>query len=470
MKNNNNINNQNQDIVLNTEGNDTSRAMLNADREKFQEDFKQNSSINGNSDNSDQNVQNNRNQQIQQNQNQQQFQQQGQNQQGQFYQSQFQQEGTQQNNQQQNNQNFNQNLNQLNGNKLNMDQNQNNKEIHKYQDEYYYEDSDYTCYQKTYRCCGSWMGCLRTWLPFPCCCCMSPYEVVKQNQVGILERFGQFREILKSGMHKINPLIDKITKVDKQTQIQSIQKQSVLTKDNLTVWIDAVVYYRVVEPKKMCYRIVNIQQSVEQITVSTLRTICGENDLQAILEDRERISEEIATYMYSQIKDWGILIEYVFIKDMAIQQNVQSAMSAAAKMRRVGESKVISAQADVHSAALFREAADILDSKAAMQIRYLDTIQQLAQSKSQKLMFVKLENDDFKEDKDILEVDMVAQQMQLQRNFEKLIQQQQFLSQRLQQQQFQQEQQENQLGQQQQDQQKQVKQYQPLNQIQEEKN
>lgn len=138
--------------------------------------------------------------------------------------------------------------------------------------------------------------------------------------------------------------------------------------------IDTTVYYRVIDPRKAAYRVDNLNNSVEEITYATLRQICGEHTLQDLLEKRQDIADQIEKFVYDQVKRWGVYVDQIFIKDMQLTPEMQNDMASAAKQKRIGESKVISAKADVESAKLLREAADILDSKAAMQIRYLETL------------------------------------------------------------------------------------------------
>jgi erythrocyte band 7 integral membrane protein len=151
-----------------------------------------------------------------------------------------------------------------------------------------------TCYESVLNCCGTWTGCLRAWAPCFCCCCPYPYTKITQGNVGLREKFGRFEIELTPGLHYINPCTDRVIPVSLRTmysfkpyRVLDLQRQLILTKDNITVNIDTVVYYRVIDPKKACYRVSAINASVCEITYATLRTVCGEHTLQELLEKRQ---------------------------------------------------------------------------------------------------------------------------------------------------------------------------------------
>ncbi|KRX01070.1 hypothetical protein PPERSA_00818 [Pseudocohnilembus persalinus] len=253
------------------------------------------------------------------------------------------------------------------------------------------DDKEYTCYEKCLNCCGGFFGCLRAWLPCICCCCPNPFIQVKTGTIALRENFGKYKEQLGPGLHQINPWSDKIKHVNLKTQVINLHPQQIMTNDNISIRIDAVVYYRIIESRKAAYRVQNLQLSVSEKAYGALRSACGEYTMQEMLEKREEVSEKIESYIDQYVQNWGVFIESVFIKDMQLNKDLQDDMAAAAKQKRVGQSKVISAKADVESAKLLREAADYLDSKAAMQIRYLETIQGIANKQNTpKVMFLPL--------------------------------------------------------------------------------
>ncbi|CAD8125477.1 unnamed protein product [Paramecium sonneborni] len=253
------------------------------------------------------------------------------------------------------------------------------------------ENQKMTCYESTLNCCGSYFGTLRAWLPCCCCCCPYPYFLITQGYKGLLQKFGKYQKTLEPGLHEINPFTDRVIPISTKTFIIDLERQLVLTKDNITVNIDTIVYYRVVDVMKSAYRVKMIVEAVKEITYATLRTICGEHNLQEIIENRQKIADEIEAFVFDVVSEWGIYLEHIFIKDMLMNEELQNSLSNAPKAQRLAQSKIISAQSDVSAAKLMREAADMLDSRAAMQIRYFDTIQMIAKNHNPKILFLSMD-------------------------------------------------------------------------------
>jgi erythrocyte band 7 integral membrane protein len=174
-----------------------------------------------------------------------------------------------------------------------------------------------------------------------------------------------------SGLQYFNPFTDKIHIIDMKTNIININRLNALTRDNIEVRVDAAVYYHVKIPRKTYYSVANIQRSVQELTYSTLRSICGHYLLQELLEKREEVTLEIGKFVARQVHEWGIEITNILIKDIILNQELQDILAAVAKEKRLAESKILNATAEVESARLMRQTADILSGKAAMQIRYL---------------------------------------------------------------------------------------------------
>lgn len=244
------------------------------------------------------------------------------------------------------------------------------------------------CYQDTMQCCGTGCGFLRTWAPCVCCFVDYPYQEIEQSYEGLMERFGKYVKTVKPGLQYMNPCTEAILKIDMKTQIIDLSKQSILTKDNISITLDASVYYKIVDSKRAQYRVKNVQEAVQYLTFSTLRNTCGQHVLQDLLEKRLEVTASIQRNLEEHVEEWGVKIEQIFIKDILLSPEMQFSLSSAAKERRIAESKIISAKADVESAKLMKEAADILDNKAAMQIRYLETLQQITKSQNSRLIFL----------------------------------------------------------------------------------
>ena len=249
-------------------------------------------------------------------------------------------------------------------------------------------------YERLLECCGYFWGFFRTWIPCICCCVEYPYQVVTQSEYGLIQRFGRYISTVRAGLHYVNPCTEKIYKYDGRIGIIDLQKQIIVSKDNITLNLDATIYYQVSNAKKAHYKINNYIEAISSVVYSILKSICGQHVFQDFLDNREVISAEIRELVIGNMTElWGISVHEIFIKDITLSADVQTYLSVAAKERRKAERKIISAKADVESAKLMREASEILDHPAAMQIRYLETLNQIGtNSANPKIIFMHLEN------------------------------------------------------------------------------
>ncbi|KAG8623264.1 hypothetical protein KVT40_008240 [Elsinoe batatas] len=233
---------------------------------------------------------------------------------------------------------------------------------------------------------GSLVGTLGA---IPCCVvCPNPYKPVTQGNVGLVTKFGRFSRAVDPGLVKINPLSEKLFTVDVKIQIVEVPQQVVMTKDNVNVHITSVIYYHITAPHKAAFGISNIRQALIERTQTTLRHVIGARVLQDVIERREEIAESIREIIEDTAAGWGVQVESMLIKDIVFSQELQDSLSMAAQSKRTGEAKVIAARAEVESAKLMRQAADILSSAPAMQIRYLEAMQAMAKSSGSKIIFM----------------------------------------------------------------------------------
>lgn len=165
-----------------------------------------------------------------------------------------------------------------------------------------------------------------------------------------------------------------------------------MTKDNVNLHLSSVIYYHIVAPHKAAFGIANIRQALVERTQTTLRHVIGARVLQDVIERREEIAVSIREIIEDTASGWGVQVESMLIKDIIFSQELQDSLSMAAQSKRTGEAKVIAARAEVESAKLMRQAADILSSAPAMQIRYLEAMQQMAKSANSKVIFLPAQN------------------------------------------------------------------------------
>ncbi|KAI9197362.1 uncharacterized protein BJ171DRAFT_585685 [Polychytrium aggregatum] len=253
--------------------------------------------------------------------------------------------------------------------------------------------SDHGVYEAMMSCLGAAIGCLGS-IP-GCFICpkfvpvrINPFKVVDQGSVGLVSRFGKFYRSIDPGLYQINVFTETLQAVDIKIQIEDIPRQVVMTRDNVGVDIDSVLFWHISDPYAATFQVNDVRKALIERTQTTLRQIVGARVLQDCIENRETIAHEIQDIISEPAKAWGVKIESILIKDLQFSPDLLENLSAAAKQKRIGESKVIAAQAEVEAAKLMREASDILNTQSAMQIRYLETLVSMSKSSAQKVIFM----------------------------------------------------------------------------------
>jgi regulator of protease activity HflC (stomatin/prohibitin superfamily) len=227
----------------------------------------------------------------------------------------------------------------------------------------------------------------------PCCIiCPNPYKAVQQGNVGLVTKFGRFYKAVDPGLVKVNPLSERLIQVDVKIQTAEVPQQTCMTKDNVTLHLTSVIYYHIIAPHKAAFGISNVRQALMERTQTTLRHVVGARVLQDVIERREEIAQSIGEIIEDVAAGWGVSVESMLIKDIIFSQDLQESLSMAAQQKRIGESKIIAAKAEVEASKLMRQAADILSSAPAMQIRYLEAMQAMAKSANSKVIFLPAAN------------------------------------------------------------------------------
>ncbi|EEP82454.1 conserved hypothetical protein [Uncinocarpus reesii 1704] len=228
---------------------------------------------------------------------------------------------------------------------------------------------------------GELIGCLGA---IPCCIvCPNPFRPVDQGQVGLVTKFGRFERAVDPGLVKVNVLSEKLKTIDVKIQIVEVPRQVCMTKDNVTLHLTSVIYYHVVSPHKVACGVAMFARH----SSNEHRRHCDKVVVPRVLQDV--IEQRLSTMCRPP---WGVKVESMLIKDLIFSDELQESLSMAAQSKRIGESKVIAARAEVEAAKLMRAAADILSSAPAMQIRYLETMQQMAKSSNSKVIFLPAPN------------------------------------------------------------------------------
>ncbi|KAG9019670.1 hypothetical protein FRB90_011479 [Tulasnella sp. 427] len=211
------------------------------------------------------------------------------------------------------------------------------------------------------------------------------------SSVGLVSRFGQFYKAVDPGLVNVNVCSESLRIVDVKIQIATIGRQTVITRDNVNVEIDSVIYFQITNPYRAAFGISDLRQALIERAQTTLRHVVGARAVQSVVTERDAIALEIEEIVGDVADKWGVAIEGILIKDIVFSPEVAASLSSAAQQKRIGESKVIAARAEVDAARLMRQAADILASPAAMQIRQLEALQSMAKSASSKVVFVPMQ-------------------------------------------------------------------------------
>lgn len=214
------------------------------------------------------------------------------------------------------------------------------------------------------------------------------FRVVRQFERGVVFRFGKvLGEVRGPGLTRIQPGIDHLRKVNMQIVTMPVPAQDGITRDNVTVRVDAVVYFRVSDPVRAIVDVQNYTAAIGQVAQTSLRSIIGKSDLDDLLSNRERLNEGLELLIDSPALGWGVHIDRVEIKDVALPESMKRSMSRQAEAERERRARVISADGELQaSEKLALAAARMSQSPAALQLRLLETVVQVASEKNSTLV------------------------------------------------------------------------------------
>ena len=209
-------------------------------------------------------------------------------------------------------------------------------------------------------------------------------RVVKQYERGVLFRFGKLRNVRGPGFNMIIPIADRMTKVSLRIVTMVLQPQEVITKDNVTVKVDAVVYYKVIDPEKAVINVQDYQRATIQLALTTLRSVLGQSDLDDLLSRRDQINTRMRDIIEEQAEEpWGVRAILIEVKDVLLPESMQRAMAKQAEAEREKRAKIIHAHGEQQAAKTLAEAAEIMQSQpVSLQLRYLQTLVEMAGEKN----------------------------------------------------------------------------------------
>jgi regulator of protease activity HflC (stomatin/prohibitin superfamily) len=207
----------------------------------------------------------------------------------------------------------------------------------------------------------------------------SAIKVVKEYERGVIFRLGRVQGGPKGpGLFLLWPLVDMMVKIDLRTVTMDVPPQDVITRDNVPARVNAVIYFRVVDPNRSVIEVENHVLATSQISQTTLRSVLGQKDLDQLLTNREEINEELQRIIDEQTDPWGVKVSVVEVKDVEIPTQMQRAMARQAESERERRAKIIAAEGEYQASERLRQAADRLESPTALQLRLFQTMGEIA--------------------------------------------------------------------------------------------
>ena len=213
-------------------------------------------------------------------------------------------------------------------------------------------------------------------------------KVVPEYQRAVLFRLGRLRGPKGPGLFLIIPIVDRIMRVDLRTVTLDVPPQEVITKDNVPVKVNAVVYFRVIDPNAAVVRVQNYMMATSQIAQTTLRSVLGQADLDHLLTERDKLNQRLQEIIDEQTDPWGVKVSIVEVKDVEIPQGMQRAMARQAEAERERRAKVIAAEGEFQASEKLSLAAEVLSrTPTSLQLRYLQTLVEVAAEKNSTTIF-----------------------------------------------------------------------------------
>ena len=213
-------------------------------------------------------------------------------------------------------------------------------------------------------------------------------RIAQEYERGVVFRLGRFTGVRGPGLFMIIPFIERSVKVDLRVVTMDVPSQEAITKDNVTVKVNAVVYYRVVKPEDSVIKVFDHRYATSQIAQTTLRSVLGQSELDEVLAQREKINQTLQRIIDEQTDPWGVKVSIVEIKEVELPQTMQRAIMAQAEAEREKRAKIVHAEGELQAAEKLAEAAKVMATQPiALQLRYLQTLTVIATEKTNTIVF-----------------------------------------------------------------------------------
>jgi regulator of protease activity HflC (stomatin/prohibitin superfamily) len=216
----------------------------------------------------------------------------------------------------------------------------------------------------------------------------SAIRVLREYERGVIFRLGRLIAQKGPGLIILIPIIDRMVRVDLRTVTLNVPPQEVITRDNVPAGVNAVCYFRVIDPNKAIVEVENYLLATSQIAQTTLRSVLGKAELDQLLAERERLNEDLQTIIDEQTEPWGVKVTTVEIKDVEIPDQMQRAMARQAEAERERRAKIINSEGEYQAAQKLADAADIISQNpATLQLRYLQTLLEMGVNQNTTIVF-----------------------------------------------------------------------------------
>ena len=213
-------------------------------------------------------------------------------------------------------------------------------------------------------------------------------KIVSEYERGVIFRLGRLVGARGPGLFVILPIVDRMVKMDLRTVTMDVPSQECITRDNVTVKVNAVIYFRVVNPEDAVTKVLDHFRATSQIAQTTLRSVLGQSLLDELLSEREHINERLQTIIDEQTEPWGVKVSTVEVKDVELPQSMQRAMARQAEAERERRAKVINADGELQASERLAEAGRIMSEQpATLQLRFLQTLAEVATEKNSTIVF-----------------------------------------------------------------------------------
>ncbi|MCA3185794.1 MAG: slipin family protein, partial [Cupriavidus sp.] len=217
---------------------------------------------------------------------------------------------------------------------------------------------------------------------------ISAFRVLREYERGVVFMLGRFWRVKGPGLVLIIPVVQQMVRVDLRTVVLDVPPQDVISHDNVSVKVNAVVYFRVVDPERAIIQVANFLEATSQLAQTTLRSVLGKHELDEMLAEREKLNLDIQKVLDAQTDAWGIKVSNVEIKHVDLNESMVRAIARQAEAERERRAKIIHAEGELQASEKLLEAAQMLARQPqAMQLRYLQTLTQIAGDKSSTIVF-----------------------------------------------------------------------------------